>query len=183
MIVLGKAGRNFAAGMSGGIAYVLDENGDFAEKRCNPASVDLEPLGEAEDNESLHADREARRIAPGARAAQWVLENWGQMLPKFVKVFPQEYKRVLGSAASGRHQSAAAHAEAKPDPGAMGKITGFMEYTRETAPRRPPAERVNDWFEIYLPFPEAETAHASRPLHGLRRAFLPHRLPAEQPHS
>ncbi len=65
----------------------------------------------------------------------------------------------------------------------MGKVTGFMEYTRELPARRPPAERINDWFEIYQPFPRRQGPHAGRPLHGLRRALLPHRLPAEQHHS
>src|SRR6201988_254016 len=55
VVVLGKTGRNFAAGMSGGIAYVLDENGDFAEKRCNPAGVDLEPLADNKDIELVHS--------------------------------------------------------------------------------------------------------------------------------
>ena len=55
VIVLGRAGRNFAAGMSGGIAYVLDESGDFAEKRCNSAGVDLEPVMETSDIELLRS--------------------------------------------------------------------------------------------------------------------------------
>ena len=63
----------------------------------------------------------------------------------------------------------------------MGKVTGFLEYTREHAARRPVAERVNDWFEIYLPFPQDSLQQAGRPLHGLRRALLPSGLPADQP--
>ena len=68
VVVLGKTGRNFAAGMSGGIAYVLDEKGDFAETRCNRAAVDLEPVG-CEDAEALYALIARHVEYTGARAA------------------------------------------------------------------------------------------------------------------
>jgi glutamate synthase domain-containing protein 3 len=97
VVVLGKCGRNFAAGMSGGIAYVLDEKGDFAEKRCNIAAVDLEPVT-AEDTDVLFAMISNHVEATASPRGKWVLENWENMLPKFVKVFPHEYKRVLGIA-------------------------------------------------------------------------------------
>ena len=94
VVVLGKCGRNFAAGMSGGIAYVLDEAGDFAEKRCNTAAVDLEPVdGDAQLVRNL-IERHVQFTA--SPRAKWILENWSTMQPKFVKVFPHEYKRVLG---------------------------------------------------------------------------------------
>jgi glutamate synthase domain-containing protein 2/glutamate synthase domain-containing protein 3 len=96
VVVLGRCGRNFAAGMSGGIAYVLDTEGDFTEKRCNTASVDLEPLVEPEDIE-LVQDLVARHLAlTGSRRAAWVLDHWAEARPRFIKVFPHEYKRVLG---------------------------------------------------------------------------------------
>jgi glutamate synthase domain-containing protein 3 len=95
--VLGKVGRNFAAGMSGGIAYVLDEKGDFAEKRCNHAGVDLEAL-EPQDVQSLRTLIEKHVEATGSPRGEWILQNWAGMLPKFVKIFPHEYKRVLGIA-------------------------------------------------------------------------------------
>jgi glutamate synthase domain-containing protein 2/glutamate synthase domain-containing protein 3 len=97
VVVLGKCGRNFAAGMSGGIAYVLDEKGDFAERRCNRAGVDLEPVP-AEDIDLLYAIVNNHVEATASPRGKWVLENWENMLPKFVKVFPLEYKRVLGVA-------------------------------------------------------------------------------------
>jgi glutamate synthase domain-containing protein 3 len=81
--------------MSGGLAYVLDERGDFAERRCNRTGVDLEPLPAA-DAEPLRALIARHVEATGSPRGEWVLENWEQMLPKFVKIFPQEYKRVLG---------------------------------------------------------------------------------------
>ena len=98
VVVLGKVGRNFAAGMNGGIAYVLDERGDFAEKRCNKDSVDLGPVTDETDAEVLHAVIARHAEATHSPQAKWILENWEQVLPKFVKVFPKEYKRVLAAA-------------------------------------------------------------------------------------
>jgi glutamate synthase domain-containing protein 2/glutamate synthase domain-containing protein 1/glutamate synthase domain-containing protein 3 len=96
VVVLGKCGRNFAAGMSGGVAYVLDEEGDFAE-RCNPAAVELES---ACDDARVLYDLIARHVeATGSPKGKWALENWEQMLTKFVKVFPREFKRVSNAAA------------------------------------------------------------------------------------
>jgi glutamate synthase domain-containing protein 2/glutamate synthase domain-containing protein 1/glutamate synthase domain-containing protein 3 len=96
VVVLGRAGRNFAAGMSGGIAFVLDETGEFAGVLCNQASVDLEPVADPADMQALHHLIGRHVEATGSPRAKWILENWGEMLPKFVKVFPHEYKRVLG---------------------------------------------------------------------------------------
>jgi glutamate synthase domain-containing protein 2/glutamate synthase domain-containing protein 1/glutamate synthase domain-containing protein 3 len=102
VVVLGKCGRNFAAGMSGGIAYVLDEAGDFAEKRCNTAAVDLEPVdGDAQLVRNL-IERHVQFTA--SPRAKWILENWSTMQPKFVKVFPHEYKRVLNQHSAPRTQ-------------------------------------------------------------------------------
>jgi glutamate synthase domain-containing protein 3 len=92
--VLGKCGRNFAAGMSGGIAYVLDEKGDFAERRCNRASVDLDPMTQ-EDSARVYGLIERHFELTGSPRAKWVIENWDTMLEKFIKIFPQEYKKVL----------------------------------------------------------------------------------------
>jgi glutamate synthase domain-containing protein 3 len=98
VVVLGKCGRNFAAGMSGGIAYVLDEIGDFAAKRCNTAGVDLEPA--ADDADTLYALISRHAEATRSPRAQWILENWERMIGKFVKVFPREYKRALATTAA-----------------------------------------------------------------------------------
>jgi glutamate synthase domain-containing protein 2/glutamate synthase domain-containing protein 1/glutamate synthase domain-containing protein 3 len=96
VLVLGSCGRNFAAGMSGGIAYVFDERCDFTEKRCNQQSVDLEPVLEAHDLQ-LVKDLIARHLdLTGSPRAKWILENWPDQLPRFIKVFPHEFKRVLG---------------------------------------------------------------------------------------
>jgi len=96
VVVLGKTGRNFAAGMSGGIAYVLDEQGDFGEKRCNTAAVDLEPVVSEEDVQQLLTLISKHVAATGSPRGKWILENWNEMVPRFVKVFPHEYKRVMG---------------------------------------------------------------------------------------
>ena len=96
VIVLGKTGRNFAAGMSGGVAYVLDESGGFQTKRCNKTGVDLEPVIDESDQHLLYRWISRHADLTGSPRARWILDNWTEMLPKFVKVFPHEYKRVLG---------------------------------------------------------------------------------------
>jgi len=96
VVVLGRAGRNFGAGMTGGIAFVLDETGEFSGVLCNKASVDLEPVTDPADMNALQNLIIKHAEATGSPRGKWILENWGTMLPKFVKVFPHEYKRVLG---------------------------------------------------------------------------------------
>jgi glutamate synthase domain-containing protein 3 len=96
VVVLGRAGRNFAAGMTGGIAYVLDRAGDFGTVRCNRTEVDLEPVTNPKDIETLYELIARHSENTGSPQAKWILENWEATLPKFVKVFPHEYKRVLG---------------------------------------------------------------------------------------
>jgi glutamate synthase domain-containing protein 2/glutamate synthase domain-containing protein 1/glutamate synthase domain-containing protein 3 len=93
VVVLGRTGRNFAAGMCGGLAYVLDLEGDFAE-RVNGERVDLEPLG-PEDEETIQ--RLVRRHFEYTRSerAEEVLRKWNALAPKFVKVFPRELKLAL----------------------------------------------------------------------------------------
>ena len=96
VVVLGRAGRNFAAGMTGGVAYVLDQDGDFASVRCNRAEVDLEFVSDAEDIRILHRLITRHSELTASPQAKWILQNWETTLPKFIKVFPHEYKRVLG---------------------------------------------------------------------------------------
>jgi glutamate synthase (NADPH/NADH) large chain len=114
VVVLGNTGRNFAAGMSGGIAYVYDPDGDFAQK-CNPSMVSLEGVLPAAEQRldqatwhSQHRDGEAeadeiilKRLIErhfkhtGSTRARFLLDNWAEGRSKFVKVFPNEYKRAL----------------------------------------------------------------------------------------
>ncbi len=94
VVVLGPTGRNFAAGMSGGIAYILDEAGDF-EQRCNQEMVDLEPVVEQEDGDELYEMIQKHYEYTKSANAKRVLEAWGETLPKFVKVYPRDYRRVI----------------------------------------------------------------------------------------
>jgi glutamate synthase (NADPH) large chain len=122
VVVIGNTGRNFAAGMSGGVAYVLDEDKSF-EKRCNLSMVDLQPIPEEEELIEKHQHHggdleshglvdittgmdkhDASRIQElltrhvkytGSTKAQTILDNWATYLPKFVKVMPVEYAKVL----------------------------------------------------------------------------------------
>jgi glutamate synthase (ferredoxin) len=96
VVCISDTGKNFAAGMTGGIAYVLDETGEFQETRCNRAGVDLEPMEHEKDIETLKYWIARHAEETGSPRANWILENWESMLAKFVKVFPHEYKRVLG---------------------------------------------------------------------------------------
>ena len=101
VVVLGRTGRNFAAGMSGGIAFVLDRAGDF-RRRCNLGMVDLEPLDQAEDIR-LVRDLIARHVGyTKSDYAARVLADWAALQPKFVKVMPKDYKRVLLAEAKAR---------------------------------------------------------------------------------
>jgi len=110
VVVLGKTGRNFAAGMSGGVAYVYDEDGQFPG-RCNTAMVSLERVGTAQEQAATlgrskmhrdqHDEAQLRKLLEdhnrwtGSRRARELLDNWAVARTKFVKVFPNEYKRAL----------------------------------------------------------------------------------------
>ena len=107
--VLGATGRNFAAGMSGGEAYVLDESGRF-ESLCNTGMVDLENVEAEEDKAALRRMVEEHHHHTGSANAERVLRSWDDMLPKFVKVMPRDYKRVLAERAE-REQLAASGAD------------------------------------------------------------------------
>jgi glutamate synthase (NADPH/NADH) large chain len=95
-VVLGPTGRNFAAGMSGGIAYVFDEDGSFPTK-VNPEMVDLEPL-DAADKAFLRDRVEAHLKETDSAVAARLISNWAELAPRFVKVMPRDYRRVLEAA-------------------------------------------------------------------------------------
>ncbi|TPX38007.1 glutamate synthase (NADH) [Synchytrium microbalum] len=176
VIVLGSTGRNFAAGMSGGIAYVLDLKNEFKAK-CNTEMVDLDPVTESDDIEYLKNVIAAHRAYTGSEIADRVLKNWSTVLPRFVKVFPQDYKAILAT----QRKAAAAAAVVKPveptppatpphakkEPGlvdledsivdesavvkrqqVLDKVHGFMLYKRSTDPYRNPRKRAKDWKEV-----------------------------------
>jgi glutamate synthase (NADPH/NADH) large chain/glutamate synthase (ferredoxin) len=130
--VLGKTGRNFAAGMSGGIAYVYDEDGQFA-KRCNTAMVSMEKVLPAAEQEAsvpkaiwhrgLADELQLRKLLEdhnrwtGSKRARDLLDDWETARAKFIKVFPNEYKRALGEI----HMKKQAVALAKPAQAAIKK--------------------------------------------------------------
>jgi glutamate synthase (NADPH/NADH) large chain len=93
VVVLGSTGRNFAAGMSGGIAYVYDVQSQFAAM-CNPEMVDLDPVNE-EDAKQLHIMIENHYLNTGSTVAQFVLSDFDNQLKNFIKVFPRDYKKVI----------------------------------------------------------------------------------------
>jgi glutamate synthase (ferredoxin) len=94
IVVLGKTGRNFAAGMSGGIAYVLDEAGNFAT-RCNKELVGLEKLADPDEIEEIWKLIQRHQAYTKSQRAAKVLADWKNLVPKFVKVLPKDYARVL----------------------------------------------------------------------------------------
>ncbi len=95
VVVLGPTGRNFAAGMSGGVAYVLDGTLEFRTLRCNGKMVDLEKVEDPADMEELHGMVEKHYRLTGSSVAEWVLENWEAALEEFVKIMPVEYRNAL----------------------------------------------------------------------------------------
>jgi len=128
--VLGKTGRNFAAGMSGGLAYVYDEDGQFAT-RCNTAMVSMEKVLPAAEQEATisraiwHRDQtdeaqlkkllEDHHRWTGSKRARELLDNWAEARAKFVKVFPNEYKRALGEINAKKAAVAPAKAAGKKE--------------------------------------------------------------------
>ena len=105
VVVLGHTGRNFAAGMSGGVAYILDEEGDFSEHRCNHELVDLEDVVDPVDVEELRGMIEQHLHHTGSPVAKKILNNWEEMLPKFIKIMPRDYRLALERLAREREEA------------------------------------------------------------------------------
>ena len=113
VVILGKTGRNFAAGMSGGVAYVYDEDGHFG-RRCNTSMVTLDKVLPREAQTGalvgLHAEQPDEALLKkliedhhrwtGSLRARELLDHWAESRGKFIKVFPHEYKRVLAERAA-----------------------------------------------------------------------------------
>jgi glutamate synthase (NADPH/NADH) large chain len=92
-LILGKTGRNFAAGMSGGIAWVYDSDNSFVEN-CNTEMVDLDPLSPRDEVEILSLLKKHVQLTQ-SQVAKYILDDWAQQSSSFIKVFPKEYKKVL----------------------------------------------------------------------------------------
>ena len=181
---LGRTGRNFAAGMSGGVAFVLDVAGDF-QARCNLGMVELEPLvasrgrraGQAisSGGTSLHTGRATR---PGCSC------DWERRQPRFVKVMPQGLQARAGGRGAGRAEGREPHVRAS--------WSGVAQWVRSPGSSRSSARSsrtgrsrsvLRDWQRGLPPVPGATSCKKqARALHGLRHPLLPPGLPARQHH-
>ena len=182
-------GRNFAAGMSGGIAYVYDPHGAFPNN-CNRGEVDLYEIEDAEDSEivlGLVGEHQART---GSTVAAEILADWSKAKSKFVKVYPRDYKKVM-EAKKAKEANEREEAELKAQKiddafaklksmssvadkelssnivvsrptqlDAPSKVRGFVEYEREALGYRDATERLKDWKEVHRHDP----ADAIKPL-------------------
>jgi len=98
-VILGSIGRNFGAGMSGGVAYLWDED-ERSRSRINLGMVELEEMGDPEDVAELKSLIEEHAQLTGSKRAQYILDSWEQQLGKFIKVMPRDYKRALAELAA-----------------------------------------------------------------------------------
>jgi glutamate synthase domain-containing protein 2/glutamate synthase domain-containing protein 1/glutamate synthase domain-containing protein 3 len=150
VVVLGKTGRNFAAGMSGGIAYVYDEDGQFA-RRCNPSMVVLGPVASSAEQE-LSLDRalwhkastdeallrgliEGHYKWTGSLRARHILDHWVESRARFVKVFPIEYRRALAELAA-RSVGTPDQEQLKPQPAASSARLRSVDQNKATVPAK-----------------------------------------------
>ena len=172
-VILGLTGRNFAAGMSGGVAYVYDVDGSFVGGKVNSEMVELCPLDQKKDRELVRGLLEEFVQSTGSVVAKDVLNSWPSICSKFVKVFPYEYKRALlameeekkavvkeTKAISNGHSDEPiikdieeavqdGNAEQRKLDRVLDKTRGFMKYKRETGMYRNSTERQKDWDEVY----------------------------------
>ncbi|XP_050676188.1 uncharacterized protein LOC126973096 isoform X2 [Leptidea sinapis] len=169
VLVLGLTGRNFAAGMSGGIAYVYDVDGSFSGK-CNQEMVELLPLEKKDDLDQVQQLLQEFDQYTGSVIAKELLESWPEPAKKFVKVFPFEYQRALKQMALKQTAAPKQETNGKVDENGVvdieeavrdiekdkknlekiiDKTRGFIKYPRETLMYRPAEKRMRDWDEIY----------------------------------
>ena len=94
VVILGPTGRNFAAGMSGGIAYIFDESRTFREN-CNQEMVDLEPVADPEDQAELSQILQSHYDLTGSASAKRIIDDWPNHISQFIKVYPRDYRRVI----------------------------------------------------------------------------------------
>ncbi|XP_042242518.1 glutamate synthase [NADH], amyloplastic-like isoform X2 [Homarus americanus] len=172
VLILGQTGRNFAAGMSGGIAYVLDPSSEFPRK-CNQQTVELLPLELSDDLVFVEDLLRQFHDKTGSQVAANLLMDWPAQASSFLKVFPYEYQRALRQLAEKEAAVQVtpekAKVEVKPEPTVcdieesvtdtamekkrlekiLDKTRGFVKYKRETAMYRSAEKRQKDWDEIY----------------------------------
>lgn len=172
-VILGLTGRNFAAGMSGGVAYVYDIDGTFIGGKVNTESVELCPLDKKDDRELVHSLLEEFLQHTGSVMAKDILNSWPGICSKFVKVFPYEYQRALKAMDAEKREVAeetkaitngytdepkVKDIEESVQDGVieqrkldmvLDKTRGFIKYKRETGIYRNAVERQKDWDEVY----------------------------------
>ncbi|KAG2228014.1 hypothetical protein INT45_012038 [Circinella minor] len=169
VVILGSTGRNFAAGMSGGIAYILDTENSFKEK-VNMEMVELESIDKNEVDEVRQMIEDHQHHTGSQKAAE-ILQNFNSYLSKFVKVMPIEYRHLLEKqkqpkqAQTNIQQEMVAKQKCEPNiedvedslldekaiidrRAKLDKMRGFMKYKRRVDPYRDPKTRVSDWKEI-----------------------------------
>lgn len=167
-VILGLTGKNFAAGMSGGVAYLYDPTGVFPAK-CNKESVQLYKIVDDEDIEFLHNILTDFRAKTGSSVAKEILDAWPRSLVSFIKCLPNEYKRVLEEQKKlAASQKPKAEVEILPaaekktivdiedsvkksadQEETYDKLKGFSKYERSTAQYRKVEDRLSDWGEIF----------------------------------
>nr|ATC20501.1 symbiodinium glutamate synthase [Tridacna squamosa] len=160
VVVLGQMGQNFAAGMSGGVAFALD----LQEKLCNVGGVHLEKMEEEEDKTLLKSLVSEHAKLTGSKVAEELLKKWPDALKRFTKVFPKEYKKALLAMKEKEKASAAPKEPLRPKSDTMDveeaggrptrvqnpdKKKGFHEYERKAMPYRDHKDRHMDWEEVY----------------------------------
>lgn len=180
VVILGSTGRNFAAGMSGGITYVLDLNDDF-KKNVNMEMVELLTVNDDERIAELRDLIEDHRHHTGSEIADRVLKNFNEYLPKFVMVMPTEYRVLLESQRAEKlanvapvktceskvHKKVEAAIEDLEDSvldeeailarrAKLDKLRGFMKYKRKTDPYRAAKKRAGDWDEVNVRLTRSE---------------------------
>lgn len=172
-VILGLTGRNFAAGMSGGIAYVYDIDGSFIGGKVNNESVELCSMDCKEDRELVHGLLEEFLEHTGSVMAKDVLNSWPGICSKFVKVFPYEYRRALKALEAEKDEVVKemkaitnghvvepkvkdieesiqdGDADQRKLDKILDKTRGFIKYKRETGTYRNSTERQKDWDEVY----------------------------------
>ena len=137
-VILGETGRNFGAGMSGGIAYVYNPKGSFI-KKCNTSTFELEDLVIKEDINELKELISNHYKYTKSSVAEKILLNWTKEVKNFSKVMPTDYKRVLQEMDTKKIKGKLEN----------GKVTGFKEFDRAVEPYRPAKKRILDFKEIY----------------------------------
>jgi glutamate synthase (NADPH) large chain len=180
VVVLGDTGRNFGAGMSGGIAYVYDPDGTF-ETRVNTDMVRLEPL-DADDQDFVRDTVERHRELTGSAVAARLLAAWNVQVSRFRKVMPIDYKRVLTVM---KESEAAGLDEQETVDKVMEAARGWGDGVHEVGARAPgatPGPGSSARLEGGLRgLPRGQAEAAGRPVHGLWHPVLQQRLSARQP--